>query len=532
MSHYTNPAFCLQSELYTPPTKLQKSDSTKCVSVFPGTISSSQQGSSSRPSVPPKPGPKPLSLAKVFGSIELINTTRPTPTVVTSSSPMHGARNQSTGSSGRFALVPIEELSRNDKNRYTVVPAQKAKILASREALNISDDAQFCSLPVNLSPEEQPKLKNAFSTNFDSKSFFLNDSRYTVIRTDKDEEIVDDNHEIIEIHNGSVHRYAVLPTEEDPNDVHEQEETCLNANFQEIARSPSRRRLHHSYATIRDTKSPPKLHRSPSVSTPQRPAPPVPLQMSSLTPQKNLATQKLHELLSTPQQRTPQKNGSAASTPRRTPGPFQLQTSTPLKQHHQTSQRRLRYDEQQHGHSAVDIRTTAVISPRLQSPSIYGDTASGSTKSWTNLSFQKVANATATIGAVSLMLILCGMMNSALSIYMVSRVGRSHYLDTGIISGFAAVALGILGFRSRQCDWLPNRNYISGYILVTVFSLLNCCGLLVLLTLHPIPGTPIHDITTGVVLGLSALTLLLISLGAISSRWCRAPPPDNRVGVH
>ncbi|XP_059613920.1 uncharacterized protein LOC132260036 [Phlebotomus argentipes] len=506
MPHYTNPAFCLQSELYSPPAKVQKSESVKCVPVF-------------QPFLPPKPGPKPLSLvtSKSFGSIELINTTRPTPTVVTSSSPMRG-RLQTSSSSGRFALVPIEELSKTEKNRYTVVPARQAKLLSSREALDTSDELQFCSLPVNFSPEEQPKLKNAFSTNFDSKSFFLNDSRYTVFPTDKDEEIVDDNHEIIEIHSGKKkHRYAVVPTEEDPDDIQEQEETSMSTNFQTIARSPSRRRLHHSYASIRDTKSPPRMAKDSTVATPQRPAPPVPI--SSLTPQKNLATQKLHELLSTPPQKTPQK---------RIPAPLQPQTSTPLKPHI-TPQRRLRYEEQQLGHQAADIRTTAVISPRLQAPSFYD--APSSTKSWTNLSFQKVANATATIGAVSLMLILCGMMNSGLSIYMVARVGRSHYLDTGIISGFAAVALGFLGFRSRQCDWLPNRNYISGYILVTVFSLLNCCGLLVLLTLHPIPGTPIHDITTGVVLGLSSLTLLLISLGAISSRWCRAPPPDNRVDV-
>lgn len=39
---------------------------------------------------------------------------------------------------------------------------------------------------------------------------------------------------------------------------------------------------------------------------------------------------------------------------------------------------------------------------------------------------------------------------------------RSYYLDLGIISGFAATALGLMGFRSRQCYWLPNRNYISG----------------------------------------------------------------------
>lgn len=136
MSHYTNPAFCLQSELYTPPTKLQKSDSVNIATVFQGNSPGVHQNAQ-RPFIPPKPGPKPLSLAtsKAFGSIELINTTRPTPTVVTSSSPMRG-RNQTPNSSGRFALVPIEELSRNDKNRYAVVPVQKAKILASREALN------------------------------------------------------------------------------------------------------------------------------------------------------------------------------------------------------------------------------------------------------------------------------------------------------------------------------------------------------------------------------------------------------------
>lgn len=67
---------------------------------------------------------------------------------------------------------------------------------------------------------------------------------------------------------------------------------------------------------------------------------------------------------------------------------------------------------------------------------------------------------------------------------------------------------------------------------MTVFALLNCCGLLVLIALRPIPGTPTHDVTTGVVLGLSSLTLLIISLGVITSRWCRAPPPDNRVDVY
>lgn len=72
---------------------------------------------------------------------------------------------------------------------------------------------------------------------------------------------------------------------------------------------------------------------------------------------------------------------------------------------------------------------------------------------------------------------------------------------------------------------------ILGYILVTVFSLLNCCGLLVLLGLNPYPGTPFHDLTTGVILALSTLILLIISLGVITSKWCIGPPPDNRVHV-
>lgn len=72
---------------------------------------------------------------------------------------------------------------------------------------------------------------------------------------------------------------------------------------------------------------------------------------------------------------------------------------------------------------------------------------------------------------------------------------------------------------------------ILGFILVTLFAVMNCCGLLVLLFMKPIKGTPLHDVTTGIVSALSTLILLLISLGVISSRLCQAPPADNRVNV-
>lgn len=69
-------------------------------------------------------------------------------------------------------------------------------------------------------------------------------------------------------------------------------------------------------------------------------------------------------------------------------------------------------------------------------------------------------------------------------------------------------------------------------MLVTVLSLLISCGLLVLLSRRPSAGTPLHDITTGVLLALMTLTLLVIGAGVFTSRWCRDPLPDNRVDAY
>lgn len=110
--------------------------------------------------------------------------------------------------------------------------------------------------------------------------------------------------------------------------------------------------------------------------------------------------------------------------------------------------------------------------------------------------------------------------------------GRSFYLEFSSAAAFSGVGLGILGFKSRKCEWLPNRSYISGYVLVTVFCLLKCCGLLVLLALDPFPGFPLHDVTTGIILGLSTFKLVFICLGVLGSYWCYRPPPDNRVNVY
>ncbi|XP_058061962.1 uncharacterized protein LOC131212205 [Anopheles bellator] len=415
---------------------------------------------------------------------------------------------------------------------------------------NLSD--QFRSLPpmmtshstaLDLQQQSSPgsRLKNAFSSDFGSKSFILfdqrNNQRFEMVPTEEDEELVDENQEIIQMHNGRAHRYAIIPSVADDED-----ETCLshgNSYGAEeppiVQRSPARPPSSLSVRHPRAPAPPPGV-----MATPPK-APPQPGRIET-TPKKNLATLKLHELLTTPQKQSAQHwrnqpapppppapspfNATPATTPRRgaPAGPARVVSSTPKQQQPQQQQQQLQPP------------TTAVISPRLNSD-IYSEKplpldpekpwgASDGSKSW-----QKMANASITIGAVSLMLILCGFMNSGLSLYMTAKLGREFFLDMGILAGFAAIALGILGFKSRQCDWLPNRNYMSGYVLVTVFSLLNCCFEVILMTMHPYPGTPLNDVTTGVILGLSSLIILLISLGAITSRWCRAPPPDNRVDV-
>jgi hypothetical protein len=58
---------------------------------------------------------------------------------------------------------------------------------------------------------------------------------------------------------------------------------------------------------------------------------------------------------------------------------------------------------------------------------------------------------------------------------------------------------------------------------------MNAAGLGLFIAMKPIKGTPLHDVTTGIVSALSSLILLFICLGFISSRLCQAPPADARV---
>jgi len=70
---------------------------------------------------------------------------------------------------------------------------------------------------------------------------------------------------------------------------------------------------------------------------------------------------------------------------------------------------------------------------------------------------------------------------------------------------------------------------VTGYVILCMFSLLTCAGLIAILTLQPKPGEPLADVAGGAVCGISVLSLILAAFGVLSSRCCKYPPPDNRV---
>ncbi|KAL3288330.1 hypothetical protein HHI36_002778 [Cryptolaemus montrouzieri] len=333
----------------------------------------------------------------------------------------------------------------------------------------------------------------------------------------------------------NIHRYEYIDEPPDYNDSISQEyQTKTYArNNRNLYSSPPRKPIYNQtpnnsrYEYIQD-------------QTPDRNV----TRCENMTP-----TQKLHEILSTPKktsikQQTPQRitshpNSRQQNTPRtpiimdpfvtpKKPSPKRMSPGRNPK-----AQQKLNYSigSRHTTPNANGKRHTAIIAPICSSPvqSIYSETTySNKTESWMNLSVNKPP-VQATLAVAALMMLMCGSLSSGMCFYMMSLIGKVYYLEFGIVSGFACLTLGILGFRTRYCHWLPNRNYISGYIVLSVFSLLTCAALLILLFMQPRPGTPLADMTSGAVSGISVLSLGLAATGVISSYCCSYPPPDNRV---
>ncbi|KAH8406941.1 hypothetical protein KR222_000890 [Zaprionus bogoriensis] len=495
---------------------------------------------------------------------------------------------QKQSTSGRYALVPLEDLGGPGflANRYAIVPGQAAQRLArsqdnldrysSRHGLQSDEEphsfheephqqqqqqqqeTQFASLPptLNALPPKPtlapaPKIKHAFSSDFGSKTFLIVDKnsnqRYQMVPTAEDEELVDDNQEIIQMHNGRAHRYAVIPTDVDDDELTEesadalQQETCLSSSElsqqygmrtstpQQRNAAAATRALHELLSTPRKMQPPPRL----AHSTPRNAA-----HHEQLQRERRLQLYQSQQLINMQQQSSSSSTTTTVSVAPSPALPLRQQRLSPQRLHYETVKPAAMQAPPQQQQLPAD-RSMAVISPRVQQQqqqqqqeldlsSLHGK----SQRNNNNNSYpQKLANATITLAIVSLMLVLGSTMNAGLIIYMIAHFGKSFYLQFGLVASFCGMGLGFLGFRSRHCEWLPNRSYTSGYILVTIFCLFKCCGLLLILVLDPFPGLPLHDVTTGVILGLSTFTMFFIGLGVIGSLWCYRPPPDNRVNV-
>ncbi|CAG9838345.1 unnamed protein product [Diabrotica balteata] len=350
-------------------------------------------------------------------------------------------------------------------------------------------------------------------------------------------------HEDVEVSPGRVHRYAVIEAEEETELSSQSTRYALvpvdhlpsitATQQQMITQNKSR------YEYIQEEPQP-VIPQSPTryeyiQTSPKKPQTSWPHIQQSPRPANPTATQKLHEILSTPKKPTNQLL-SPQSARKLMPPPlspiakeFQSKTAQRMKKPAPKAQQKLNYTLATR-QIVQDKRHTAIVAPMCSSPiqSIYSETTYSKSDSWSNLSIRK-APVKATLTFSAIMMVLCGAVTSGLSFYMIKIMDRQYFLDFGVVAGFTCLILGLLGFRSRNIYWLPNRNYISGYIILSVFSLLTCMALLVLLVKQPKQGTPLADMTSGAVCGFSALSLVLAALGIVSSYCCKYPPPDNRV---
>ena len=181
-----------------------------------------------------------------------------------------------------------------------------------------------------------------------------------------------------------------------------------------------------------------------------------------------IATQRLHELLSTPKKMVEPTDRRMLSprSPRKSLSPLRGDVFvTPKKGPQKTApkaQQKLNYSANPHQNH--ERRHTAVVAPLRSSPvqsACTETTSSQRDDSWKNLSIPK-SSVEITLTLTAALMLACGVVNSVLCLYMKWKLEGLYYLDLGAVAGFTCLMLGLLGFRGRNYYWLPNRNYISG----------------------------------------------------------------------
>ncbi|XP_038217841.1 uncharacterized protein LOC119836538 [Zerene cesonia] len=335
--------------------------------------------------------------------------------------------------------------------------------------------------------------------------------------------------EIVKTVNGKTLRYAIVPSDDEERNTRVTFTSPMMSQKHLIATQ----KLHELLSTPRKLKSyasQPSVRMTPNHSGSPR-YPETPMKMASSTPTHSVTPSKSCANLLTRNATSPISPKAQQKLNYGLPE-FERQdvfvTSFRDKKERSFDMDRREASRESRRMTPKRDKTTAVIMPRVatQSPSVYSEETY---KSFTSLKSMSAATASLTIAA--LMLTLCGGLSTGLSFYMMYSIGRRYYLDFGVLSGFTCFLLGLLGLRSRRSQLLPNRNYISGYIVLSTFSLLSAFGLLILLSIQPLPGTALNDITSGAVCSISVLSLCLATVGILASYCCARDPPDNRVGV-
>lgn len=294
---------------------------------------------------------------------------------------------------------------------------------------------------------------------------------------------------------GRVHRYALIPTDDELEQSPKTKggrygvplEEIHNKNrYAYITENDSR------YEYIDDERSPPRQSINRTVQRRESYRQPIyeqqnyrhenqqPYQETNYYQQHRpmqkgnpIATKKLHDLLQTPKKSAPRQ--SQPNTPRQIMSPptprkqispsIIIPKTTPNKMGNPKFQQRLNYN------IGPERKHTAIVAPMYSgsTQTVYSETTINKPESWTNSTLKK-PGVQGTLAIAALMMLFCGSVTSGLCFYMISILGKLYFLEFGIISGFTCIVLGILGFRTRNCYWLPNRNYISGkYILFAPF---------------------------------------------------------------
>lgn len=395
--NYTNQGFCQDDEI-----KFDRSQSVRSVHRYPTIMSVKQDGPIGVCNVKnssPNLAKQPLQFPHTNCKNVIQNVMSPT------YDPRRLFETKNQSSASRYAVVPMEYLRKSRGNIYgsttSFLSRSQENLFSSRDPMNINNitidgSENFSSLPPMVS-QNHPQSKNyrgmksAFSNDFGSKSFIMLDQKYyEIIPTEENEEIVDENHEIIQVHpNGETHRYAVIPSSPDVD------EDYSDKTFRTVPVTNNHRPL------IRNCE--PKM-----------------------TQKNSPATQKLHELLTTPVKSShpPSRSSSCLSPKRIISSPYKQTAGEPI------SPRKLSFDQRSLFMASsstlnVEQRTTAVIQPRLNTvgSQIYNECSTltgGSDQNTSSLikKFDSRKKTISLIGYTSIILMILGSVHFMLCIYI------------------------------------------------------------------------------------------------------------------